>query len=86
MDKNGCTIFPESSGMDSEKLSENRVTLSGIKMDRKINVETTAFIILHYGSQDVTDQCVQSILQMDHQESVQIILVDNEIQKSAAER
>ena len=86
MDKKGCTIFPESSGMDSEKLSENRVTLSGIKMDRKINVATTAFIILHYGSQDVTDQCVQSILQMDHQESVQIILVDNEIQKSAAER
>ncbi len=49
-------------------------------------METTAFIILHYRSQDVTDQCVQSILQMDHQESVQIILVDNEIQKSAAER
>ena len=28
MDKNGCTIFPESSGMDFEKLSENRVPLS----------------------------------------------------------
>lgn len=55
MDKNGCTIFPESSGMDFEKLSENRVPLSGIKMDRKMSVETTAFVILHYGSQDVTD-------------------------------
>ena len=86
MDKNGCTIFPESSGMDFEKLSENRVPLSGIKMDRKMSVETTAFVILHYGSQDVTNQCVRSVLRMDHQESVQIIIVDNEIQKPEADR
>ena len=51
-----------------------------------MSVETTAFVILHYGSQDVTDQCVRSVLRMDHQESVQIILVDNEIQKPAADR
>ena len=86
MDKNGGTIFSESSSMDFEKLSENRISLSGIKMDRKISVETTAFVILHYGSRDVTDQCVQSVLRMDHQESVQIIIVDNEIQKPEADR
>ena len=55
-------------------------------MDREISVETTAFVILHYGSSDVTDQCVQSILRMEHQESVQIIIVDNEIQKPEADR
>ena len=55
-------------------------------MDGKISVETTAFVILHYGSQDVTDRCVRSVSQMDHQESVQIIIVDNEIQKSETER
>ena len=49
-------------------------------------METTAFVILHYGSRDVTDQCVQSVLRMDHQESVQIIIVDNEIQKPEADR
>ena len=51
-----------------------------------MSVETTAFVILHYGSQDVTDQCVRSVLRMDHQESIQIIIVDNEIQKPEADR
>lgn len=55
-------------------------------MDRKIEVEKTAFVILHYGSWKVTDACVRSILQMEHQEQVQIVIVDNEIQKPEEER
>lgn len=45
-----------------------------------------SFVILHYGDIRVTDRCVQSILQMDQQERIRIVLVDNEIESSDEKR
>lgn len=42
-------------------------------------MELISFVILHYGDVQVTDRCVQSILCMDHQEQIRIVVVDNEI-------
>ena len=44
-------------------------------------VDTTAFVILHYGDAKITDICVQSILRMEHQDHIQIVIVDNELQR-----
>ena len=41
-----------------------------------------SFVILHYKDIKVTDTCVQSILAMEQQERIRIVIVDNDIQKS----
>lgn len=49
-------------------------------------METVSFVILHYGDRKITDTCVQSILKMEHQERIRLVIVDNDIQKSGRER
>lgn len=45
-----------------------------------------SFVILHFGDWKVTDNCVQSILRMEKQEQIRIVIVDNDIKKPIAER
>lgn len=45
-----------------------------------------SFVILHYKDREITDSCVQSILQMDNQECIRIVIVDNDIQKGKHDR
>lgn len=45
-----------------------------------------SFVILHFGDWKVTDNCVQSILKMQRQEQIRIVIVDNDIKKPIAER
>ena len=42
------------------------------------------FLILHYGSQQITEKCVKSILRIRDQisESIKIVIVDNNVEKS----
>lgn len=44
------------------------------------------FVILHYKDTAVTERCVQSILQMPHQEKLHIVIVDNDLQESTKKR
>ena len=45
-------------------------------------MEYVSFVILHYKDYSVTDTCVQSILAMEQQERIRIVVVDNDIQKN----
>lgn len=45
-----------------------------------------SFVILHYKDAETTDKCVQSILKMNSQELIHIVIVDNDIEKSSSER
>ncbi len=45
-----------------------------------------SFVILHYKDYESTDRCVQSVLWMECQERVRIVIVDNDIDKSPQER
>ena len=38
-----------------------------------------SFVILHYKDQDTTDLCVRSILRMEQQDRIRIVIVDNDI-------
>ncbi len=49
-------------------------------------MERIGFVILHFGDIHVTDTCVRSILALHRQEKVRIIIVDNDLTKSAAYR
>lgn len=49
-------------------------------------MERVCFIILHYKDLQVTDQCVQSILAMEQQRRVEIVIVDNDIKETATKR
>lgn len=49
-------------------------------------MELISFVILHYSDAQVTDRCVQSVLCMDHQEQIHIIIVDNEINSPEKKR
>lgn len=49
-------------------------------------MEYVSFIILHYKDTSVTDTCVQSILVMEQQERIRIVIVDNDIQKKEEDR
>lgn len=49
-------------------------------------METVSFVILHYKDEKITDSCVQSILQMKDQNRIQIVIVDNDIEKKNSER
>ena len=45
-----------------------------------------SFVILHYKEAEVTDSCVRSILKMDGQEQIRIIIVDNDIHEDPQKR
>lgn len=45
-----------------------------------------SFVILHYKDIKSTDSCVRSILKMDEQEYIRIVIVDNDIQATEEER
>lgn len=49
-------------------------------------MDFVSFVILHYKDSRVTDICVQSILAMEQQERIRIVIVDNDIHDSEAER
>ena len=49
-------------------------------------MEYVSFVILHYKDYSVTDTCVQSILAMEQQERIRIVVVDNDIQKKEEDR
>ena len=49
-------------------------------------MEQVCFIILHYKDSQVTDQCVRSILAMEQQERIEIVIVDNDIKETAIKR
>ena len=49
-------------------------------------MEYVSFVILHYKDYSVTDTCVRSILAMEQQERIRIVIVDNDIQKSEKDR
>lgn len=44
------------------------------------------FVILHYKDAEITDICVQSILQMENQDKIQIVVVDNDIHEAVEKR
>lgn len=44
-------------------------------------MEIISFVILHYKDWGVTDLSVQSILKMEHQERIRIVIVDNDIEE-----
>lgn len=57
------------------------------KSNSKIeNSKIVSFVILHFGDWSVTDNCIQSILKMEKQEQIRIVIVDNDIKKPIAER
>lgn len=45
-----------------------------------------SFVILHYKDIKSTDSCVRSILRMDGQEHIRIVIVDNDIQATKEDR
>ena len=49
-------------------------------------MEYVSFVILHYKDYSVTDTCVRSILAMEQQERIRIVIVDNDIQKKEKDR
>lgn len=49
-------------------------------------MKSVCFVVLHYGDISITDICIRSILRMNHQERIHIILVDNEIHMSQEQR
>lgn len=49
-------------------------------------MEIVSFVILHYRDRETTDACVQSILRLEGQERIRIVIVDNDIDQDAALR
>ncbi len=49
-------------------------------------MEYVSFVILHYKDYSVTDTCVRSILAMEQQERIRIVIVDNGIRKKKTDR
>ena len=49
-------------------------------------MNTVAFVILHYANPEITDKCVRSILALDMQTAVRIVIVDNDVNKETPER
>ena len=49
-------------------------------------MELFCFVILHYKDLEVTDRCVRSILAMENQEQIRIVVVDNDIKEKASKR
>lgn len=49
-------------------------------------MDTVSFVILHYKDRAITDKCIQSILKLENQEQIQIVIVDNDIHKDKNSR
>lgn len=49
-------------------------------------MDIVSFVILHYKDLSVTDKCVQSILNMNRQEQIRIVIVDNDVNDSKDQR
>ena len=49
-------------------------------------MDIVSFVILHYKDLETTDLCVQSILRMEQQERLRIVIVDNDIHEAADKR
>lgn len=49
-------------------------------------METVCFVILHFGDSGLTDAAAASILRMEKQEQIRIVIVDNDIEKPEEER
>lgn len=49
-------------------------------------MEVVSFVILHYKDLETTDTCVRTILQMEQQERIRIVIVDNDISDPADKR
>lgn len=49
-------------------------------------MNTIVFLILHYGDIAVTKSCTDSILQLNTEDNIRIVIVDNDYKKSEAER
>lgn len=49
-------------------------------------MKMVCFIILHFGDRKVTDQCVSSILKLNRQEVIRILIVDNNVYMTLEER
>lgn len=47
---------------------------------------TIGIVVLHYGDIETTDICVQSILAMETEDNIQVIVIDNDTHKTADER
>ncbi|MBQ9983262.1 MAG: glycosyltransferase family 2 protein [Lachnospiraceae bacterium] len=45
-----------------------------------------SFVVLHFGDIKVTQKCIDSILQLDKQENISIVVVDNDYLKTSGER
>lgn len=52
----------------------------------KENPFIISFVILHFGDWRVTNACIQSILKMNRQDQIQIVVIDNDIKNSIIER
>lgn len=56
-------------------------------MHKKVeNMKIVSFVVLHYGDPAVTKSCISSILHLEDQERIRIVLVDNDLHKSANDR
>lgn len=49
-------------------------------------MKIVSFVILHYGDLETTDLCVSSILRMDQQERIRIVIVDNDVKEAPESR
>lgn len=49
-------------------------------------MELVSFVILHFRDKKITDDCVRSILRMERQEQIRIVIVDNDISREEEER
>lgn len=49
-------------------------------------MKIVSFVILHYGDHRTTDACIRSILRMEQQQRLRIVVVDNDIHKHPALR
>ena len=49
-------------------------------------MKTVAFVILHFADPEITHRCVRSILDMERQNAVRVVIVDNDVNKEHSER
>ena len=56
------------------------------KADGEKSMNIVSFVILHYKDAEVTDACIQSILAMEQQERIRIVVVDNDIEEKDEKR
>lgn len=49
-------------------------------------MELICFVILHYNDHATTDRCIRSVLAMEQQERIKIVIVDNDIKEDPQKR